>query len=416
VSDVVQEHGAATATAAPPGAHRAAGRVAELWAGPVGYCLRVYLAFRLGLLVLGVLVAGLLPHNGDVGVPGWPAPPAAGWSTAVTAWESADALWYLRIGSQGYAVDDGSGAFFPLYPMLIRSLGVLIGGHWLLAAYVVSNLALVVALVLLYRLTALEFSDAMARKAVLYLCAFPTAFFLFAPYTESLFLALALGTLYAARTGRWGVAAALGLLAALTRSPGVLLAAPLAVEAVLQAKAVTGPARARLATLAKGAGACVATGTGLLLYLGYWQAQTQDWRRPIDLQRSGWGKENAWPWETLWAGAKVAVQFPGVNPGAYFLVDLLVVVLVMACGVWVALRARPTYAVYVWVSALFPLFLMWPGRPLLSMPRIYLVLFPTVWALARLADRYRAHDAVLVGSAISMGILAAMFVSANPLF
>ncbi len=391
-------------------------RVTALWNGPIGYCLRVFLVIRLALFALGVLIAGILPHNGAVGVPGWPAPLAPGWSTAVTAWETADALWYLRIGSQGYALDDGSGAFFPLYPMLIRAVGVVTGGQWLLAAYLVSNLALIVALVLLYTLTALEFSDAMARKAVLYLCVFPTGFFLFAPYSESLFLALALGTLYAARTRRWAPAAGLGLLAALTRSPGVLLAAPLAVEALLQTRAATGPLKARLRPLVAGAGACLATVSGLLLYLGYWQSQAQDWRRPIDLQRSGWGKENAWPWETLWAGAKVAVQFPGVNPGGYFFVDLLVVVLVMACGVWVALRARATYAVYVWVSVLFPLFLMWPGRPLLSLPRVYLVLFPTVWALARLAERYRAHDAVLAGSAISMGILATMFASANPLF
>jgi hypothetical protein len=390
--------------------------VRALWEGPVGYCLRVYLVFRAGLFALGLIVAGVLPHNGDVGVPGWPAPPPVGWSTAVTAWETADALWYLRIASQGYSLDDGSGAFFPLYPLLIRGVGILTGGHWLLAAYLVSNLALVVALVLLYRLTEREFSTSMARKAVLYLCAFPTGFFLFAPYSESLFLALGIGTLYAARTGRWGYAALLGLLAALSRSPGVVLAVPLAIEALLQARAVTGPLQARLKTLAAGAGACAATVCGLLLYLGYWQVQAGDWRRPIDLQRSGWGKESAWPWETLWAGAKVAVQFPGSNPGGYFLVDLLMVLLVMAAGVWVALRARATYAVYVWAGVLFPLFLMWPGRPLLSLPRIYLVLFPTVWALARLAERFRAHDAVLVASAVSMGILAAMFASANPLF
>ncbi len=389
-------------------------RAAALWSGPVGYCVRVFVAFRLGLFALGVVVAGLLPHNGDVGVPGWPAPPPAGWSTAITGWESADALWYLRIGSQGYLADDGSGAFFPLYPVLIRVVGVLTGGHWLLAAYLVSNLALLAALVLLYRLTALEFSDSMARKAVLYLCAFPTGFFLFAPYSESLFLALAIGALYTARTRRWGLAIPLAFLAALSRSPGVLLALPLAVEALLQARTLAG--RARWTVLGQGAAAGTAAGAGLLAYLGFWQLKIGDWRHPIDLQKTGWGKENAWPWETLWAGWKVAVQFPGANPGAYFLVDFAVVALVLAAGVWVALRTRWTYGVYVWSSAAFPLFLMWPGRPLLSLPRIYLVIFPTVWALARLAERFKAHEAVLMTTTVSMAVLGAMFVSANPLF
>jgi len=371
----------------------------------------VYVAFRLGLFALGVVVAGLLPHNGDVGVPGWPAPAPSGWSTAVTGWENADALWYLRIGSQGYADDDGSGAFFPLYPLLIRVVGVLTGGRWLLAAYLVSNAALVVALVLLYRLTARELGDRAARRAVVYLCAFPTGFFLFAPYSEALFLALSVGVLLAARSGRWWPAAALGLLAALTRSPGVLLAVPLLVEGALQARA-----NRRWRPLLAGAGAAVATGAGLAAYLGYWQLRLGDWQHPITLQQSGWSKERAWPWETLWAGAKAAVQTPGAYPGGYFLVDLAVVALVLAAGVWVVLRTRATYGAYVVASVVFPLLLMWPGRPLLSLPRIYLVAFPVVWALARLAERFRIHDLLLAASTAAMAVLAAMFVSANPLF
>ena len=390
------------------------GRLLELWRGPVGYCLRVYLVVRVALLSLALLASGTLPDAGDEGLAEWPAPRPGGWATAFTAWENADALQYLRIAEQGYRLDDGSGAFFPLYPLLIRVVGFLTGGHPLLGAYLVSNVALVVALVLLHRLTALELSESMARKAVLYLCVFPTGFFLFAPYSESLFLALALGTLYAARRSRWGIAAGLGLLAALCRSPGALLALPLVVEAVLQARRLAGTQR--WGVLASGAGAAVATGTGLLLYLGYWQQRAGDWRHPIDLQKTGWLKESAWPWETLWDGARIGLQGVGHPGNGYFLADLLVVALVVAAGVWVALRTRPTYAVYYWSALLLPLLLMWPVRPLLSLPRIYLVLFPVVWALARLAERWRAHDAVLVVSAMSMALLAALFATAQPFF
>ncbi|HJX38442.1 MAG TPA: hypothetical protein VJ714_07575, partial [Anaerolineae bacterium] len=34
-------------------------------------------------------------------------------------WQRFDTLWYLRIAAQGYAPDDGSTVYFPLYPMLI---------------------------------------------------------------------------------------------------------------------------------------------------------------------------------------------------------------------------------------------------------------------------------------------------------
>lgn len=396
-----------------PGSPRPATGVAALWRGPVGYCLRVYVVVRVALFALALLVSGMFPDAGDAGLPQWPAPRPGGWSTAVTAWENADALRYLSIASLGYGDGDGSGAFFPLYPLLVRLVAELTGGRFLLGAFVVSNVALVVALVLLYELTALEMSESLARKAVLYLCVFPSGFFLFAPYSESLFLALSVGALYAARTRRWGAAAVLGLLAALSRSPGVLLALPLAVEALLQARSA---ATARWKPLVQGALASAATVVGLLLYLAYWQRRAGDWRIPIDLQKSGWGKENAWPWETLRAGARVAVQFPGSNPGGYFLVDLLVVLLVLAAAVWAALRLRATYSLYVAASVLFPLFLMWPGRPLLSLPRIYLVVFPTVWMLARFAERYRAHDAVLLLSGASAAVLATAFATANPFF
>lgn len=382
-----------------------------LWDGPVGFCLRVYLVVRLGLLALGLLVTGLLPHGDRVGVPGWPAPSGGGWSSAVTAWETGDALWYLRIASQGYATDDGSAAFFPLYPLIARGVGELTGGRWLLAAYVVSNVALVVALVLLHRLTALERSEEVARRAVVLLCVLPTGFFLLAPYTESLFLALALGCLYAARTRRWALVALLGCLAALTRSPGFLLALPLLVEAALQWR-VSRSWRQLLA----GVGASVAAAAGLLLYLAYWQLHASDWRRPIDLQRSGWQKETALPWETLWEGARLAVRFPGAEPGGYFLVDALLVLLVLCCAGWCTVRLRATYSVWVWSSVLMPLLLMWPGRPLLSLPRIYLVVFPVVWALVALGQRFRAHDAVLAVSAGSMVLLGALFATGRPFF
>lgn len=389
-------------------------RLRALWHGPVGYCLRVYLVVRVALLGLAVLVSGMFPDAGDDGLAEWPAPRPGGWSTAFTAWESADALQYLRIAEQGYRVDDNSGAFFPLYPLLTRALGIVTGGHPLLGAYLVANVSLVVALVLLYRLTALELSESIARKAVLYLCVFPTGFFLFAPYSESLFLALAIGTLYAARTQHWAAAAGLGMLAALCRSPGALLALALVVEGLIQARGLPRPERLRV--IGASWAAAFVTGSGLLLYLGYWQLREGDWRIPVDLQKSVWLKEDAWPWETLWAGAELALQNPGAGSHGYFLADLAVVALVLAAGVWVAMRARLTYVVYTWSAVLLPLFLMWPSRPLLSLPRIYLVVFPTVWALAHLAEKRRAHDAVLVTSAMSMAVLATAFATAHPFF
>ena len=60
----------------------------------------------------------------------------------------------------------------------------------------------------------------MAKRAILYLAVFPTAFFFLAGYTESLFLALALGSLYAAYKQKWSWSVVMGMFTALTFARG----------------------------------------------------------------------------------------------------------------------------------------------------------------------------------------------------
>lgn len=382
------------------------------WRRALRYSALVYLGVRLGLFLVGLLSTALLPVREPVDVPGWPATsPSSSWHHVFTAWERHDALWFLRIAAEGYRVDDGSAAFFPLYPLLSRVVGGAFGGAWLLGAYVVANVALVVALTVLYRLTELELSEAAARRTVLYLAVFPTAFFLYAPYTESLFLALVVGCLYAARRQAWLLAGYLGALAALTRSTGLLLVLPLAVEALLQLRASGGPLRPRLLRLAGAltASASVALGTGA--YLLYWERLSGEALRPLEVQGATWSRERAWPWETLAAGAREGVAYFGGYPGGYHTVDLVLVLLALAAGVWVALRVRATYAVWVWASLLFPLTLAFGGRPFLSMPRFVVVVFPLFWALAALSARWRVHDAVVAASAAGLGLLSVLFVN-----
>ncbi len=144
-----------------------------------------------------------------------------------------DAVWYLGIADSGYGdADSPRTAFFPLYPLLARGAGELGGGSRgavLLAAYGVSLAALLAAMVLLYRLTALELGRRAAAPALLLLCVFPASLFLGAPYAESLFLLCSVGAFYAARTGHWAWAGLAGAAASATRSAGVLLLVPLVV-------------------------------------------------------------------------------------------------------------------------------------------------------------------------------------------
>ena len=92
------------------------------------YCFWVFLAVRVGLSLLSVVGSHLIPPLDPVQVTGWHVGPVTvGWHNLFTATERQDALWFLRIGTSGYAPHDGSAAFFPLYPMAIRVVAWLPG-------------------------------------------------------------------------------------------------------------------------------------------------------------------------------------------------------------------------------------------------------------------------------------------------
>jgi hypothetical protein len=155
-------------------------------------------------------------------------------ATMLLGWNRWDAGHYVRIAESGYHLGPGYPAFFPLYPLLIHLGDAVLPGDALISALVVANLAAVGALAVLHRLAEHEFGPQVAQRATWYLAAFPTGFFLFIGYNESLFLLLAVGALYAGRRGHWWLAGALGALSSATRLFGLLLMAPLAVEYVRQ--------------------------------------------------------------------------------------------------------------------------------------------------------------------------------------
>src|SRR3954451_4049739 len=140
-----------------------------------------------------------------------------------------DSVWYLAIANDGYPADDPRrAAFFPLYPLLVRAANTVVGAPIGPGALVLL-LWFAGALVLLHRLTELELGAPAARMTVWAIALFPGAVFFSSVYSEALYLALSVGCLYAARTGRWAWAATAGALGAATRSAGVPLVVPLAV-------------------------------------------------------------------------------------------------------------------------------------------------------------------------------------------
>jgi hypothetical protein len=158
------------------------------------------------------------------------------WNAFVEGWSRWDALHYQSIASSGYTFHGDrfpTIAFFPLYPMLSRALGYVVG-DFQIATLIVSNGAFLAALLLLQRLLRMDFGDEIAERTVLLLMIFPTAFFWSAAYSEALALLLVMASLWALRAQRWWLAGLFGALLTLTRIPGIMMA-PLIVLAYGQA-------------------------------------------------------------------------------------------------------------------------------------------------------------------------------------
>lgn len=141
-------------------------------------------------------------------------------------WLRWDAMYYTSIAEYGYTFSTevfSSAAFFPLYPMLIKLVSFLTGNADS-AALIVSNAALLGALIAIHALASLDHGyERAGRRAALYLILYPSAFFMSAAYTESLFLLTTIGAVYFARTQRWTLAIVLGMFAAVTRMVGGLV-------------------------------------------------------------------------------------------------------------------------------------------------------------------------------------------------
>ncbi len=304
-----------------------------------------------------------------------------------SVWQRFDTNWYLKIARAGY-VDTASTVYFPLYPFLVRVVSVLVGDA-LFAALVVSNLALIVALALLYRLSDALFGATSARRAVAYWLLFPTAFFLFAAYTESLFLFLTLAAFDFARRDKWFIATIFGALAALTRLQGGLLVVPLALlgfkfqvrevvgrrqEAVGRDSDCQSPPANRLLSFTPHA-----SRLALLLFIPLATAAFLAFTN-LSLLSSYVGELHArfvFPWENVLASLALLVD------GRASFVDALNLVTTILFGalVIVVWRALPReYGVYALMMYLAPLFRMTTMQPLVSMDRYALAIFPVfIW-------------------------------------
>ncbi len=269
-----------------------------------------------------------------------------------------DSLWYLDIAQNGYFYK-GEGqlsniVFFPMYPGLIALFGWAIGFQ--LAGWLVALAALLGAILLLTKYVQEHHPDLDHDDVIFFLLIFPTAVFLDAVYTESLFLLFTIATFYFGLKRNFLVASIFGMAAALTRVTGVLLVLPLLIEYITAVKLEKKKFGLDLFALGL-------IPLGLLAFFAYhWLAfgsptiffdVQSTWGRGFELESKHFLTQTLPATMNLW-------------------LDVFFTVFAVVATWFVWKRLRPSYAVYMFLGFMIPIL----TGTLMSVGRYLVVLFP----------------------------------------
>jgi hypothetical protein len=380
------------------------------------FALKLYLVAR----VLASAWAGLAASLGPIHVP-WEghaayetihaALPHRGFlaDLLLGVWYRWDTGWFMTIAIHGYGSMAETIVFAPLYPFVVRLLGKILGGQYLLAGVIISNAAYLGALYLLYRLVDSEFSEHVAKRSLLWFVVYPGAFFFLAAYTESLFLLLILLAFHGAQRRRWTLAAAGVLLATLTRWAGLALVLPVAWEALTDAGWTPWPVRLRdwlhqARRAWRGLLAAAAGPAAMVAYFAHLQIAGQS--SPFDAYDSSWHSRFSWPLEYLAEAVRSTLM------GQLFLADAIgLVMLVLFLGLTVVgfWRLRASWWLFALFSQLFFMLRIPEQRPLEGALRYLAVLFPCFVVLALVVRNRWLRASMTVFFVLLQALLLALF-------
>ncbi len=320
-------------------------------------------------------------------------------------WGRWDASWYIDIALHGYSLrgpietTQSNVAFFPLYPFSIRALLFLTPESWhtpeiaLLIGVILSNIAFLAGLVVLYRLTMLLLGDReVARRTMWYTVLFPASFLFVSAYTEGLFFLLTVAAFYMAFRRTWWAAGILGALATLARPSGILLFLPLS---WIYAESIAWKMR-RVRWNSLWLALLPLAFIGFMVSL---QPLTGDWVAPLRAQEA-WSSTLAAPWDTIFTPQIGVVPFMTRIEQALTIGGLVLAAL--------AAIKLPSKALALYIALLI-IAMLFKGQ-LLATTRYLGTAFPIFMTLA-IYGKYRTVDRViLIGSAATQALLMAAWV------
>ena len=327
----------------------------------------------------------------------------------IDLWNTWDVQHYVKIAMHGYSglTVDGKNlqiVFFPLYPMLIK-LFSFVFQNYIVSALIVSNLAYAAAAYYLYKLVRIDFEKDDAYRAAIYFSVFPTAYFMHAAYTESLFLALTIGSFYYARERRWAMSGVLGMLAAATRITGVLLIPALIIEYLAQKEFKLKNIKPDIIWIAL-------IGLGLLSYLVINYHISGDPFYFMEIQREHWNKSLKLPYEGFINALNITTGKMALNVdtlSARMLAgptEIIFALLGLSLTIYSFFKLRFSYAIY----ALMTWLIITSTWLWLSIPRYVLAMFPIFMVMAVLGRRKWVNYLIIFISILFYALFLSLFV------
>lgn len=375
------------------------------------YAFKVFVALRIGTLLWVYLLsfaAGRIITEPDVLcksnsiIEGSLNP-----GVALSPWLRWDTICYLMIAETGYSLYPGLTVWPPFYPFLIDLFSFIFKPP-LLAALVISGLGTWLAFFLLYIFITENHDETTAKNTVFLYAVYPSAFFLVAGYTESLFLALIIGSFLFARRKAWGWAGILATLATLTRNQGIVMSLALFWEGILQYREQKGlAARERFQILFFSSLPVLVFGA-FALYVHEGLRAGWPWQTLATI----WGQYTGLPWEGILGNSKQLLMLP-ISPDLYWLpttiLDLFLAILIPVALVTHRHSTRSTYLVFAWLILLMSLLKLAPNDMLVSFSRYMIPVFPFFIAVSPVMQQRLIRLSLILICLTLQAILLNMF-------
>ena len=242
---------------------------------------KIWLGSRVVIALLSIGAANTLGDHTAKTAPGF-----------LASWDRWDVGLFTKVAKYGYVsprYSDRTEVDFPGFPLVLRAVHYVLPS-WIAAGLVISLLCGLATSAAIWSLaTGDRPADSWSGlRAVAAMVLFPYAVFLFAGYSEGIFLAGASCAWLAARQQRWWLAGVCACLSTSSRILGIAVVAGLVVQYVMTRRRI----RADIGWLALP----LLPIAGFLVYM---RARTGHWDSYSRAMKAGWGRTTDLPWHGL---------------------------------------------------------------------------------------------------------------------